>query len=83
VANHKLNVKARAKAAARLRAQKAKTASGCGRRKSACEHARRRISHARGLPGKEKSFAEEAKEAARAKAAREKDKARKALKAHG
>jgi RNA polymerase primary sigma factor len=82
VANHKLNVKARAKAAARLRAQKAKTAQ---RLRAQKERVRARkaqdLARARAAREREKLRGKKAKEAARAKAAREKDKARKALKA--
>ena len=82
MANHKLNVKARAKAAARLRAQKAKTAQ---RLRAQKERVRARkaqdLARARAAREREKLRGKKAKEAARAKAAREKDKARKALKA--
>ena len=82
MANHKLNVKARAKAAARLRAQKAKTAQ---RLRAQKERVRARkaqdLARARAAREREKLRGKKAKEAARAKVAREKDKARKALKA--
>ncbi len=82
MANHKLNVKARAKAAARLRAQKARTAQ---RLRAQKERVRARkaqeLARARAAREREKLRGKKAKEAARAKAAREKDKARKALKA--
>ena len=82
MANHKLNVKARAKAAARLRAQKAKTAQ---RLRAQKERVRARkaqdLARAKAAREREKLRGKKAKEAARAKAAREKDKARKALKA--
>jgi RNA polymerase primary sigma factor len=80
VANHKLNLKARAKAAARLKAQKAKAAQ---RLRAQKERLRARkaqdLARARAAREKEKLRRKRAKEAARAKAAREKDKARKAL----
>jgi len=82
VANHKLNLKARAKAAARLKAQKAKTAQ---RLRAQKERLRARkaqdLARAKAAREIEKLREKKAKEAARAKAAREKDKARKALNA--
>jgi len=73
VANQKLNVKARAKAMARVKAQKAKAAQRL--------RARKALDLARAGAAKEKERLRKlkAKEAARAKAAREKDKARKAV----
>ena len=80
MANHKLNLKARAKAAARLKAQKAKTAQ---RLRAQKERLRARkaqdLARAKAAREREKLRGKKAKEAARAKAAREKDKARKAL----
>src|SRR5216117_3598231 len=93
VANHKLNLKARAKALARLKAQKAKAAARLRARKAKTaqrlraqkERVRARkaqdLARARAAREREKLRGKKAKEAARAKAAREKDKARKALKA--
>ena len=82
MANHKLNLKARAKAAARLKAQKAKTAQ---RLRAQKERLRARkaqdLARAKAAREIEKLREKKAKEAARAKAAREKDKARKALNA--
>jgi len=82
VANHKLNLKARAKAAARLKAQKAKAAQ---RLRAQKERLRARkaqdLARAKAAREREKLRRKKAKEAARAKAAREKDKARKALNA--
>jgi RNA polymerase primary sigma factor len=82
VANHKLNLKARAKAAARLRARKARTAQ---RLRAQKERLRARkaqdLARVKAAREREKLRGKKAKEAARAKAAREKDKARKALNA--
>ena len=82
MANHKLNLKARAKAAARLKAQKAKTAQ---RLRAQKERLRARkaqdLARAKAARQIEKLREKKAKEAARAKAAREKDRARKALNA--
>ena len=82
MANHKLNLKARAKAAARLKAQKAKTAQ---RLRAQKERLRARkaqdLARAKAAREIEKLREKKAKEAARAKAAREKDRARKALNA--
>jgi len=73
VANQKLNVKARAKAMARVKAQKAKAAQRLRARKALD------LARARAAKEKERLRKLKAKEAARAKAAREKDKARKAV----
>jgi len=82
VANQKLNVKARAKAVARLRAQKAKAAQRLRAQKERLR-ARKALELARAKAAKEKERLrrKKLKEAARAKAAREKDKARKAVNA--
>jgi RNA polymerase primary sigma factor len=82
VANHKLNVKARAQAAARLKAQKAKAAQRLRAQKERLR-ARKALELARAKAAKEKERLRrmKVKEAARAKAAREKDKARKAVNA--
>jgi RNA polymerase primary sigma factor len=82
VANHKLNVKARAQAAARLKAQKAKAAQRLRAQKERLR-ARKALEFARAKAAKEKERLRrmKVKEAARAKAAREKDKARKAVNA--
>ncbi len=80
MANHKLNLKARAKASARLRAQKAKTAQ---RLRGQKERLRARkaleLKRTRAAKEKERLRRMKAKEAARAKAARDKDKARQAV----
>jgi len=80
VANQKLNVKARAKAMARLKAAKSRTAQ---RLRGQKERLRARkaleVKRARAAKEKEKLRRMKAKEAARAKAARDKDKARKAV----
>jgi len=80
VANHKLKLKARAKAAARLKAQKAKTAQ---RLRAQKERMRARkaleLKRARAAKEKERLRRIKAKKAARAKMARDKDKARKAV----
>jgi len=80
VANQKLNVKARAKAMARLKAAKARAAQ---RLRGQKERLRARkaleVKRARAAKEKEKLRRMKAKEAARAKAARDKDKARKAV----
>jgi len=73
VANQKLNVKARAKAMARVKAQKAKAAQRLRARKALD------LARARAAKEKERLRKVKAKEAARAKAEREKDKARKAV----
>ncbi len=80
MANHKLNVKARAKALARLRAQKARTAQRLRGQKERLR-ARKALELKRARAAKEKYRLRrmKAKEAARAKAARDKDKARKAV----
>jgi RNA polymerase primary sigma factor len=82
VANQKVNVKARAKAMARLRAQKARTAQ---RLRAQKERLRARkaqdLARAKVAREREKLRMKKAKDAARAKAAREKDKARNALNA--
>src|SRR5712691_11212793 len=82
VANHKLNVKARAKALARLRAQKVKAAQRLRAQKERLR-ARKALELARAKAAKEKERlrGKKEKEAARAKAAREKDKARNAANA--
>ena len=82
MANQKLNVKARAKAVARLRAQKAKAAQRLRAQKERLR-ARKALELARAKAAKEKERLrrKKLKEAARAKAAREKDKARKAVNA--
>ena len=80
MANQKLNVKARAKAMARLKAAKARAAQ---RLRGQKERLRARkaleVKRARAAKEKEKLRRMKAKEAARAKAARDKDKARKAV----
>ncbi len=73
MANQKLNVKARAKAMARLKAQKAKAAQRLRARKALD------LARARAAKEKERLRKLKAKETARAKVAREKDKARKAV----
>ena len=80
MANQKLNVKVRAKAMARLKAQKAKAAQQLRAQKERLR-ARKALDLARARAAKEKERLRKlkAKEAARAKAAREKDKARKAV----
>jgi len=82
VANHKLNLKARAKAMARLKAQKAKAAQRLRAQKERAR-ARKALELARSKAAKEKERlrGKKEKEAARAKAAREKDKARNAANA--
>jgi RNA polymerase primary sigma factor len=82
VANQKLNVKARAKAMARVKAQKAKAAQRLRAQKERLR-ARKALDLARAKAAREKERLRKvkAKEAARAKAAREKDKARKAVNA--
>jgi RNA polymerase primary sigma factor len=82
VANQKLNVRARAKAMARLKAQKAKAAQRLRAQKERLR-ARKALDLARARAAKEKERLRrlKAKEAARAKAAREKDKARRAVNA--
>src|SRR5467141_4805712 len=82
VANQKLNVKARAKAMARLKAAKAKAAQRLRAQKERLR-ARKALELARAKAAKEKERLrkKKVKEAARAKAAQEKDKARKALNA--
>ncbi len=80
MANHKLSLKVRAKASARLRAQKAKTAQ---RLRGQKERLRARkaleLKRARAAKEKERLRRMKAKKAARAKAARDKDKARQAV----
>ncbi len=80
MANQKLNVKARARALARLRAQKAKSAQ---RLRAQKERLRARkaleLARAKAAGEKERLRRKKAKEAARAKAAREKERARNAL----
>src|SRR6267378_2962027 len=78
VANQKLNVKARAKAMARVKAQKAKAAQRLRAQKERLR-ARKALELARAKAAKEKERLrkKKVKEAARAKAAQEKDKARK------
>jgi len=82
VANQKLNLKARAQALARLKAQKAKAAKRLQAQK---EHLRARkaleLARAKAAREKERLRRMKVKEAARAKAAREKDQARKAVNA--
>jgi len=80
VANQKLNVKARAKAIARLKAQKVKAAQRVRAQKERLR-ARKALELARAKAAREKEGLRKlkAKEASRAKAAREKDKARKAV----
>jgi len=80
VANQKLNVKARAKAIARLKAQKVKAAQRVRAQKERLR-ARKALDLARAKAAREKEGLRKlkAKEASRAKAAREKDKARKAV----
>ena len=82
MANHKLNLKARAKAMARLKAQKAKAAQ---RLRAQKERVRARkaleLACAKAAKEKERLRGKKEKEAARAKAAREKDKARNAANA--
>jgi len=73
VANQKLNVKARAKAMARVKAQKVKAAQRLRARKALD------LARARAAKEKERLRKLKAKEAARAKAEREKDKARKGV----
>ena len=82
MANQKLNVKARAKALARPKAQKAKAAQRLRAQKERLR-ARKALELARAKAAKEKERLRRVKmkEAARAKAAREKDKARKAANA--
>jgi len=82
VANHKLNLKARAKAMARLKARKAKAAQRLRAQKERVR-ARKALELARAKAAKEKERlrGKKEKEAARAKAAREKDKARNAANA--
>ncbi len=82
MANQKLNVRARAKAMARLKAQKAKAAQRLRAQKERLR-ARKALDLARARAAKEKERLRrlKAKEAARAKAAREKDKARRAVNA--
>ena len=80
MANQKLNVKARAKAIARLKAQKVKAAQRVRAQKERLR-ARKALELARAKAAREKEGLRKlkAKEASRAKAAREKDKARKAV----
>ena len=80
MANQKLNVKARAKAIARLKAQKVKAAQRVRAQKERLR-ARKALDLARAKAAREKEGLRKlkAKEASRAKAAREKDKARKAV----
>jgi RNA polymerase primary sigma factor len=80
VANHKLNVKARAKANARPKAHKAKVAQRLRAQKERLR-ARKALDIARAKAAREKERLRKVKlkEAARARAAREKDKARKAV----
>jgi len=82
VANQKLNLKARAQAMARVKAQKAKAAKRLQAQK---EHLRARkaleLARAKAAREKERLRRMKVKEAARAKAAREKDQARKAVNA--
>src|SRR6266496_1489781 len=80
VANHKLNLKARAKVLARLKARKAKAAQRLRAQKERLR-ARKALELARARAAKKKEGVRrmKVKEAARAKAAREKDKARKAV----
>ncbi len=82
MANQKLNVKARAKAMARVKAQKAKAAQRLRAQKERLR-ARKALELARAKAAKEKERLrkKKVKEAARAKAEQEKDKARKALNA--
>src|SRR6266478_1231738 len=82
VANQKLNVKARAKAMARLKAAKAKAAQRLRAQKERLR-ARKALELARAKAAKEKERLrrKKLKEAARAKAAREKNKARDAVNA--
>src|SRR5467141_4118745 len=82
VANQKLNVKARAKAMARLKAAKAKAAQRLRAQKERLR-ARKALELARAKAAKEKERLrkKKVKEAARAKATREKDKARTAANA--
>jgi len=82
VANHKLNLKARAKALARLKAQKAKAAQRLRAQKERLR-ARKALELARAKAAKERERLRRKKlnEAERAKAAREKDRARNAVNA--
>ena len=82
MANHKLNLKARAKALARLKAQKAKTAQRLRAQKERLR-ARKALDLARAKAAKERERLRRKKlnEAERAKAAREKDRARNAVNA--
>jgi len=82
VANQKLNLKARAKAMARLKARKAKAAQRLRAQKERLR-ARKALELARAKAAREKDRLRrmKAKEAARAKATREKDKARAAANA--
>jgi RNA polymerase primary sigma factor len=82
VANQKLNVKARAKAMAKVKAQKAKAAQRLRAQKERMR-ARKALELARAKAAKEKERLrrKKEKEAARAKAAREKDEARNAANA--
>jgi len=82
VANHKLNLKARAKALARLKAQKAKAAQRLRAQKERLR-ARKALDLARAKAAKERERLRRKKlnEAERAKAAREKDRARNAVNA--
>jgi RNA polymerase primary sigma factor len=82
VANQKLNVKARAKAMARLKAKKTKAAQRLRAQKERLR-ARKALDLARARASKEKERLRKlkAKDAARVKAAREKDKARRAVNA--
>ncbi len=82
MANHKLNLKARAKALAKLKAQKAKTAQRLRAQKERLR-ARKALELARAKAAKERERLRRKKlnEAERAKAAREKDRARNAVNA--
>ncbi len=82
MANHKLNLKARAKALARLKAQKAKAAQRLRAQKERLR-ARKALELARAKAAKERERLRRKKlnEAERAKAAREKDRARNAVNA--
>ncbi len=82
MANHKLNLKARAKALARLKAQKAKAAQRLRAQKERLR-ARKALDLARAKAAKERERLRRKKsnEAERAKAAREKDRARNAVNA--
>src|SRR5881396_2633401 len=75
MANHKLNLKARAKALARLKAQKAKTAQRLRARKALD------LARAKAAKERERLRRKKLNEAERAKAAREKDRARNAVNA--